>query len=124
MSPGMASAAGGRITAGVGANLIGQHAQDRNQDATVYCGNLDPQVKYRLCSAAGAGFSHSSCFTFYIFMLQLGVSLLALIDINLAAHRGAGVPICMLSCHAELRGVCLVLIWVLHVAPACSSDVG
>lgn len=33
-----------RITAGVGANLIGQHAQDRNQEATVYCGNLDPQV--------------------------------------------------------------------------------
>lgn len=38
------SVAGGRITAGVGANLIGQHAQDRNQDATVYVGNLDPQV--------------------------------------------------------------------------------
>lgn len=36
--------AGGRITAGVGANLIGQHAQDRNQEATVYVGNLDPQV--------------------------------------------------------------------------------
>lgn len=43
------SVAGGRITAGVGANLIGQHAQDRNQDATVYVGNLDPQVwKYPL----------------------------------------------------------------------------
>ncbi len=40
----MASVAGGRITAGVGANLIGQHAQDRNQDATVYVGNLDVQV--------------------------------------------------------------------------------
>lgn len=39
------SAAGGRITAGVGANLIGQHAQDRNQEATVYVGNLDPQVR-------------------------------------------------------------------------------
>ena len=38
------AAAGGRITAGVGANLIGQHAQDRNQEATVYVGNLDPQV--------------------------------------------------------------------------------
>ncbi len=36
--------AGGRIAPGVGANLIGQHAQDRNQDATVYMGNLDPQV--------------------------------------------------------------------------------
>lgn len=33
--------AGGRITAGVGSNLIGQHAQDRNQEATVYAGNLD-----------------------------------------------------------------------------------
>lgn len=39
-----AGVAGGRITAGVGANLIGQHAQDRNQDATVYVGNLDVQV--------------------------------------------------------------------------------
>lgn len=39
------SAAGGRITAGVGANLIGQHAQDRNQEATVYVGNLDAQVQ-------------------------------------------------------------------------------
>ena len=38
------STAGGRITAGVGANLIGQHAQDRNQEATVYVGNLDPQA--------------------------------------------------------------------------------
>mmetsp|Transcript_12350 Transcript_12350/g.30271 ORF Transcript_12350/g.30271 Transcript_12350/m.30271 type:complete len:396 (-) Transcript_12350:330-1517(-) len=42
------STAGGRITAGVGANLIGQHAQDRNQDATVYVGNLDPQVTEEL----------------------------------------------------------------------------
>ena len=40
------SVAGGRIAAGVGANLIGQHAQDRNQDATVYVGNLDPQVRW------------------------------------------------------------------------------
>ena len=39
------AAAGGRITAGVGANLIGQHAQDRNQEATIYVGNLDPQVR-------------------------------------------------------------------------------
>ncbi len=46
----MASVAGGRITAGVGANLIGQHAQDRNQDATVYVGNLDVQVDAS-CSA-------------------------------------------------------------------------
>jgi hypothetical protein len=38
------SSAGGRITAGVGANLIGQHAQDRNLEATCYVGNLDEQV--------------------------------------------------------------------------------
>lgn len=38
--------AGGRIAPGVGANLIGQHAQDRNQEATVYVGNLDPQVAH------------------------------------------------------------------------------
>lgn len=37
-------AAGGRISAGVGSNLIGVHAADRNQEATVYVGNLDPQV--------------------------------------------------------------------------------
>ena len=38
------SGAQGRITAGVGYNLIGQHSQERNQEATVYVGNLDPQV--------------------------------------------------------------------------------
>lgn len=46
------AAAAGRITAGVGANLIGQHAQDRNQDATVYVGNLDPQVQLLAASPA------------------------------------------------------------------------
>ena len=46
----MAAVAGGRITAGVGANLIGQHAADRNQDATVYVGGLDPQVLRHFCS--------------------------------------------------------------------------
>eukprot|EP00803_Ostreobium_quekettii_P007217 evm.model.scf_2122.1 EVM.evm.TU.scf_2122.1 scf_2122:8940-12357(-) len=44
----VAGTAGGRIAPGVGANLIGQHAQDRNQDATVYVGNLDPQVTEEL----------------------------------------------------------------------------
>ena len=33
-----------RITPGVGANLLGQHAAERNQDATAYVGNLDAQV--------------------------------------------------------------------------------
>ena len=47
----MAAVAGGRITAGVGANLIGQHAADRNQDATVYVGGLDPQVPWTACTA-------------------------------------------------------------------------
>lgn len=47
----MAAVAGGRITAGVGANLIGQHAADRNQDATVYVGGLDPQVIGQLDAA-------------------------------------------------------------------------
>ncbi|KAG2437607.1 hypothetical protein HYH02_011247 [Chlamydomonas schloesseri] len=40
--------AGGRIAPGVGANLIGQHAQDRNQEATVYVGNLDVQTTEEL----------------------------------------------------------------------------
>ena len=39
------SLAGGRISASVGSNLLGQHAADRNQEATVYVGNLDPQVR-------------------------------------------------------------------------------
>ncbi|RRT49753.1 hypothetical protein B296_00052160 [Ensete ventricosum] len=33
-----------RITPGVGANLLGQHSAERNQEATTYVGNLDPQV--------------------------------------------------------------------------------
>ena len=33
--------AGGRISAGAGANLIGIHSADRNQDATCYVGNID-----------------------------------------------------------------------------------
>lgn len=37
-----------RITPGVGANLLGQHSAERNQDATVYVGNLDPQVTEEL----------------------------------------------------------------------------
>ncbi|OEL28824.1 Splicing factor 3B subunit 4 [Dichanthelium oligosanthes] len=32
-----------RIAPGVGANLLGQHSAERNQDATTYVGNLDPQ---------------------------------------------------------------------------------
>ena len=49
--------AGGRIAPGVGANLIGQHAQDRNQDATIYVGNLDAQVRLggERCSAVRCG---------------------------------------------------------------------
>jgi hypothetical protein len=45
--------AGGRIAPGVGSNLIGQHAQDRNQDATVYVGNLDVQVPAIQMQAGG-----------------------------------------------------------------------
>lgn len=29
----------------MGANLLGQHAAERNQDATAYVGNLDTQVR-------------------------------------------------------------------------------
>ena len=35
-----------RIAPGVGANLLGQHSAERNQDATAYVGNLDPQVLF------------------------------------------------------------------------------
>ena len=56
------SVAGGRIAAGVGANLIGQHAQDRNQDATVYVGNLDPQVcTFNGRFSAHGGWRPTSC---------------------------------------------------------------
>lgn len=44
----MQGVAGGRITASAGQNLIGQHAHDRNQEATCYVGNLDPQVTEEL----------------------------------------------------------------------------
>jgi hypothetical protein len=51
------SVAGGRITAGVGANLIGVHAADRNQEATCYVGNIDLQANeeliWELCVQAG-----------------------------------------------------------------------
>ncbi len=40
--------AGGRIAPGVGANLLGQHASDRNQEATCYVGNLDDNVTEEL----------------------------------------------------------------------------
>ncbi|PIN24147.1 Splicing factor 3b, subunit 4 [Handroanthus impetiginosus] len=33
-----------RIAPGVGANLLGQHSAERNQDATVYVGNLETKV--------------------------------------------------------------------------------
>jgi len=36
--------AGGRVTHGVGSNLIGIHSQARNQEATLYVGNLDTRV--------------------------------------------------------------------------------
>lgn len=42
------SVAGGRITAGLGSNLIGIHSADRNQDATCYVGNIDPQANEEL----------------------------------------------------------------------------
>ena len=42
------SAAGGRITAGAGMSLLGQHTAERNQEATVYAGNLDPSVSEEL----------------------------------------------------------------------------
>lgn len=37
-----------RIAPGVGANLLGQHSAERNQDATTYVGNLDPQITEEL----------------------------------------------------------------------------
>ncbi|CAG7860809.1 unnamed protein product [Brassica rapa] len=37
-----------RIAPGVGANLLGQHSAERNQEATVYVGQLDPQLSEEL----------------------------------------------------------------------------
>ena len=54
-----AGTAGGRISAGVGMNQIGQHAQERNQEATVYVGNLDPQVTEELVWELMVQVSHS-----------------------------------------------------------------
>ena len=42
------AAAGGRVSAGAGTSLIGQHAQERNQDATCFVGNLEPQCDEEL----------------------------------------------------------------------------
>ena len=51
------SAAGGRITAGAGSNLLGVHAHERNAEATCYVGNLEPQVNeellWEICVQAG-----------------------------------------------------------------------
>ena len=40
--------AGGRITVSAGTNTLGQHAQEKNADATLYVGNLDIQMDERL----------------------------------------------------------------------------
>ena len=40
----MASAAGGRITAGAGASLVGSGQRDRVPEATCSLGNLEPRV--------------------------------------------------------------------------------
>ena len=47
------SIAGGRVTYGVGANLIGLHSQARNQEATLYVGNLDTKVNEDLLWVSG-----------------------------------------------------------------------
>ncbi len=52
-----------RIAPGVGANLLGQHSAERNQDATAYVGNLDPQVLFY------------SFFSFYFLYYYLRISL-------------------------------------------------
>ena len=42
--------------------LMGQHAADRNQDATVYVGGLDPQVcNWLTCFAPQHAFMHERC---------------------------------------------------------------
>ena len=47
--------AGGRIAPGAGSNLLGVHAHDRNQEATCYVGNLDPQFFFRTADINGEG---------------------------------------------------------------------
>jgi splicing factor 3B subunit 4 len=44
----MSGLAGGRITVSAGANTLGQHSQEKNADATMYVGNLDPQMDEQL----------------------------------------------------------------------------
>lgn len=56
-----------RITPGVGANLLGQHAAERNQDATAYVGNLDAQVL--VVSSFGLIREHHSCSGYRVFLL-------------------------------------------------------
>ena len=64
-----------RIAPGVGANLLGQHSAERNQDATTYVGNLDPQVLLSLPS-----------------LLLLFLSLISLSEVLLALVSYLGFP--------------------------------
>ena len=64
-----------RIAPGVGANLLGQHSAERNQDATAYVGNLDPQVLL--------SFSLSPFYLFTIF----GISVLLFFFLGLVVVR-------------------------------------
>jgi splicing factor 3B subunit 4 len=40
----MSGLAGGRITVSAGTNTLGQHSTEKNPEATLYVGNLDPQM--------------------------------------------------------------------------------
>ena len=62
-----------RIAPGVGANLLGQHSAERNQDATAYVGNLDPQVLLSLSP-------------FYLFTI-FGISVLLFFFLGLVVVR-------------------------------------
>lgn len=66
-----------RIAPGVGANLLGQHSAERNQDATAYVGNLDPQVLLSLSLSLSP---------FYLFTI-FGISVLLFFFLGLVVVR-------------------------------------
>lgn len=76
----MTAVAGGRITVGAGANLLGIHAADRNPDATCYVGNIDVKADedllWELFTQVGPVSKFEICvdFNFTVFCFFFGSS--------------------------------------------------
>ena len=95
-----AAAAGGRVSHGAVTNLLSVHTSSRNADATVFCGNLSPQVDEEILWVR-------ICVTFYNIILaridlsckRRGHSLCARLRVASARRRSSDplLPSCTLS---------------------------